>query len=59
MYVNYIAVYFPFLGCMYMPVCMQDSLADQPHIWAEDHEIRGYDAMSIAGVRTRIAVSLT
>jgi len=20
---------------MYMPVCMQDSLADQPHIWAE------------------------
>ena len=31
---------FPFLGRMYMPVCMQDSLADQPHIfikilWAE------------------------
>ena len=22
---------FPFLGCMYMPVCMQESLADQPH----------------------------
>ena len=26
---------FSFLGCMYMPVCTQDSLADQPHIWAE------------------------
>ena len=30
-----ILLYISFLGCMYMPVCTQDSLADQPHIWAE------------------------
>jgi len=30
-----ILLYISFLGCMYMPVCTQDSLADQPRIWAE------------------------
>ena len=32
MYVHYIAVYFPFLGCMYMPVCMQDSGRSAPYM---------------------------